>query len=59
MSDGYRFSQPRPSVHEAEELLRKTMNLADDPFVALSQSYKRKTREDHLTRLYLEDEEDR
>ncbi len=59
MADGFRSSQESQSVSEAEELLRKTAHMADDPFVALSQSFKRKTRDNKLALLYLEDEEEK
>jgi len=46
------------SVREAEDLLRQAAGTAQDPFVALTQSFQRKGRKQALP-LALEDEEER
>lgn len=59
MADGHKPSYTAPSARDAEDLLRKTVHLVDDPFVAISQSYKHKARETKLSPLFLEDDEER
>lgn len=59
MADEQKSSEQSPqSRADAKELLRKTVHQADDPFVAISRSYKRKTRDERVSSVVFEDEED-
>lgn len=45
MAEGQSVPVKSVSAREAEDLLRQATRTAEDPFVALTQSYKRKVRE--------------
>ncbi len=58
MSDGQKPSRQTASVREAEELLRRATHANNDPFLALSQSYRRKQGDQKLSPQLLEDDDD-
>ncbi|MCY0876575.1 MAG: hypothetical protein OWT28_09950 [Firmicutes bacterium] len=57
MADPSSTSGNAQTVRAAEEMLRQTARLADDPFVALTQSCKRKPGEQKLPVAWQDDEE--
>ncbi len=59
MSDGQKPSRQAASAREAEELLRKAAHSSGDPFLALSQSYRRKQGNQKLSPQLLEDDDER
>jgi len=59
VSDGQKPSRQTASVREAEELLRKATHLNNDPFLTLSQSYRRKSGDQKFSPHLLEDDDER
>jgi len=59
VADGHGAIIKPSTAREAEDLLRHATRMADDPFVALTQSYKRKTRDDLRVAIAWEDDEER
>ncbi len=56
MNDRHQSGHEQVNLREAENLLRKAA-FAADPFIALSESYRRVAREERLTPFLMEDEE--
>ena len=47
------------TIRVAEDFLRKTVRVADDPFLAISESYRRTGQKSPIHPMQMEDEEDK
>ena len=59
MAEGQNPYAQSNTLRVAEDLLRNTVRIADDPFLAISESYRRKGHKSPIRPTQMEDEEDK
>lgn len=59
VAEGRQSSQRTAFTREAEDLLRNAMRVADDPFLAICQSYQHKPTDAQWSPSTMEDDEER
>ena len=59
MAEGQNPYAQTNTLRVAEDFLRHTVRLADDPFLAISESYRRNGHKSPIHPIQLEDEEDK
>ncbi len=59
VAEGRKSSQRTACTQEAEDLLRRATRVADDPFLAICQSYRHKPTETQWSPSTMEDDEER
>ncbi len=59
MAEGQNSYTQTNTIHVAEDFLRRTVRIADDPFLAISESYRKKGHKSPIHPMQLEDEEEK